>query len=267
MDWLGQHRVQLVAALLPESFASVVPASAAPTFARHLHLVLAAQTAERLRRREALIAASQPAPAGPGEGVGGLLRPCPLPLERQLSVADLRDLERRGRQAVPVQVAQAVAAPPSGEPRRVWLRRRLVQLLREETEVCPASAGATAQELLEFFETRTGETFSANPGALLTSRVRALAKVMGNITKEETFDPLWWLGGGGRWSPGAERRGLHWPERPGDDGWRQLSFLLPLYLASDNQWRMWTPTWQPGCGSTGIWCLLSWRLASRGWLC
>jgi hypothetical protein len=56
-------------------------------------------------------------------------------------------------------------------------------------EVCPAAAGATAQELLEVFESSTGELFSANPGVLLTSRVRGLAKVMGNIMREESFNP------------------------------------------------------------------------------
>jgi hypothetical protein len=191
MDWLKEHRLQLMAALIPESFFSVVPATGALVLARRLHLVLAAQTAERLRRREALIADVPPLQAAPvAFGGSALVRPCPLPAERQLSVADLRGVEHRARSSgVAGPVVVDGSAPPSGEPRRVWLRRRLVQFIREETEVCPAAAGATAQELLEVFKSSTGELFSANPGVLLTSRVRGLARVMGNITREESFNP------------------------------------------------------------------------------
>lgn len=165
-------------------------------------------------------------------GGAGLLRPCPLPVERQLSVADLRTLERRSRQprvAGPATVGaeDPAPAPLSGEPRRIWLRRRLLQFLREETEVCPAAAGATAQELLEVFETRTGEVFSANPGALLTSRVRGLAKVMGNITREEVFDPPLVAG---------QRRGLvSWNRAPraslARDAWRRRVEAAELFAA------------------------------------
>ena len=68
------------------------------------------------------------------------------------------------------------SAPASGEPRRRWLRDRLIRVINEDTAVCPASSGAVAPCMLELFERVTGELFSETPNALLTNRVRAMAK-------------------------------------------------------------------------------------------
>ena len=55
--------------------------------------------------------------------------------------------------------------------------------------VCPLSKGVAAVAVLELFERVTEEAFSDTPGALAESRVRAMAKGLGNIFREETFDP------------------------------------------------------------------------------
>ena len=126
--------------------------------------------------------------------------------ERQLSPRSLRDLELRcrvGRLTADPQpsssssssLAPALPLPPAppapllGRQRARWLRQRLVQLLQEDTEICPVVAGSTAETLLALFERVTGEVFSDSPGAALKSRERSLAKVMGNITREAGSDP------------------------------------------------------------------------------
>ena len=162
-------------------------------FLRLLHLRLALLTAEQLRRRQTLIAAAEEglphaSPAPP------LLHPCPLPPERQLTVSDLRQLEVQRRQtlgsaSLPATPPPAAAAPVSGEPRRRWLRERLIQLIGTDTVACPAASGSVAACLLELFERVTDEPFSDTPGALLTQRVRAIAKVLGNLVREVTFEP------------------------------------------------------------------------------
>jgi hypothetical protein len=42
---------------------------------------------------------------------------------------------------------------------------------------------------LELFERVTGEPFTESPGALVSTRVRAMAKVMGNICREVQLVP------------------------------------------------------------------------------
>ena len=61
MAWLEEHRWQLVAALIPASISGIAGLSPGDRicFARRLHLKLAHQTAERLRRRQILIAAAR----------------------------------------------------------------------------------------------------------------------------------------------------------------------------------------------------------------
>jgi hypothetical protein len=204
--WLAAHTFPLLAALIPESALAHtnLPALQAARFLRRLHLALAAATAERLRRRGALMDAHQPAPPPapvaatapvPQPPPSGLRLACPLPQERQLSVPDLRQLEiaRREALAAPPAAAPAVPPPPavpaSGEPRRRWVRERLVQLINEETTPCPAVQGATSEVLLELFERITGEPATDSPGVALESRRRAFAKVLGNVTREVVFDP------------------------------------------------------------------------------
>ena len=217
--WLQDHRWQLVAALIPSSISKEVDLAPADRarFCRRLHVQLALETAERLRRRQAMIVAAGGPDGVPDCGpalegtdvsswVGGLPRSCGLVTERQLSPRSLRDLEVQRRTdrltadpqpstssssslapALPSPLAPPV--PLLGRQRARWLRQRLVQLLQEDTEICPVVAGSTAEALLALFERVTGEMFSDSPGAALTSRVRSLAKVMGNITREARLDP------------------------------------------------------------------------------
>ena len=194
-EWLASHHIPLLAALIPMSLSQELPLppGVAARFLSHLHRTLAQQTAERFRRRQELIATSQPmVPASPA--APPLLRPCPLPPERQFTVSELRQLEiqRREPPAAPTPTAPPAplsAVPVSGEPRRLWLRERLVCLINEDTVVCPVTSGSVAPCLLELFERVTGEPFSETPGALLTNRVRAIAKVLGNLVREVTFTP------------------------------------------------------------------------------
>jgi hypothetical protein len=64
------------------------------------------------------------------------------------------------------------------------MRERLVRLLEEETDACPTSIGSTADVILALFERRTGEQFTTTPGVTVGSRLRSLAKVLGNVTRE-----------------------------------------------------------------------------------
>ena len=131
-------------------------------------------------------------------------RPCTLPAERQLSPRALRqvEVERRAAQLAANAASSSTSASPevagstmpvrvpaAGRQRARWLKARLMQFLEEDTQSCAALAGSTAEVLLAHFERRTGEAYTDSPGASVTSRVRSLAKVMGNITREGTFDP------------------------------------------------------------------------------
>jgi len=177
--------------------------------------------------------------------VPGLPRPCPLAAEQHLSPRALRALEVARRETVTepaeelassssssVAVAAAPAAveraPAMGRARAAWLRERLTRLLREDMVVCPAAAGSTAEQLLAAFETTTGELYSESPGAALSSRVRALAKVMSCITRDVPFDPRPAVGDGDgaglsaveSGAAGAGRHGGLAPERAAAGGVR-----------------------------------------------
>jgi hypothetical protein len=202
--WLEAHTFPLLAALIPESALhhATLPAPEAARFLNRLHLALAAATAERLRRRGSLMDEYQPPPLAeppaapaPLPASSGLRHACPLPRERQLSVPALRQLEiaRRGALDAPPALAPVAVPPPAvpacGEPRRRWVRNRLVQLINEDTSPCPAAQGSTSEVLLELFERITGEPATDAPGVALESRRRAFAKVLGNVTQEVAFDP------------------------------------------------------------------------------
>lgn len=217
--WLQDHRWQLVSALIPSTISEEVhlaPADRA-RFCRRLHVQLALETAERLRRRQAMIATAvgsdgvqdcEPAAEGTNTStwVSGLPRRCALATERQLSPRSLRDLEVQRRAdsiaAEPPSLpssssssGDALPVPPSppapllGRQRARWLRQRLVQLLQEDTELCPVVAGSTAETLLALFEHVTSELFTDSPSATLTSRIRSFAKVLGNLTREALLRP------------------------------------------------------------------------------
>ena len=194
-DWLQSHRLPLFIGLIPASLqpSLPLPPAEASRFLTHLHRTLCQCTAEICRRRQVLLVAAAPvAPAA--SPAPPLSHRCPLPPERQLSVSDLRQLEIQRRtptSATPPDTPPPAApsAPAGGEPRRRWLRDRLVRVINEDTIVCPPSAGAVAPCMLELFERTTGEMFSDTPGVLVSSRVRAIAKVMGNLVREVAFDP------------------------------------------------------------------------------
>ena len=151
-------------------------------------MTLATQLAERLRRREALIAAASVTPSQSAAAI--IPRPCPLPVERQLLPSDLRQLEVTRRSTQPSSAPAPVAVvPAAGEHRRRWLRSRLERLLREDTVVCMESEAVPAIDLLALFETVTGEMYADTPGTMLPSRVCGFGKVLGNVTREVTFDP------------------------------------------------------------------------------
>ena len=136
----------LLGALIPAAASSNwgLPAEGASRFLAALHRGLAAAIAECLRRREELVVGAIPVAAPDSEAmvldVEGPQHS--LPLERRLSVADLRSVERRRRQGLLPRVDPALdllGVPVAGEPRRRWLRQRLVVLLREDMLVCPPS--------------------------------------------------------------------------------------------------------------------------------
>jgi hypothetical protein len=169
-----------------------MPLGDATRFLGKLHYLLAAVTAEMLRRRQELLSALGGNAALPVVTVNS--RPCPLPPERQLSVADLRQLEvqRRAVQALPAAVMPPASssAPPGGEARRSWLQSRLIRVIVDDTIVCDVAVGSIGPCLLELFERITGEPFTVVPGALLAARVRALSRVMTTLMRREgLFDP------------------------------------------------------------------------------
>ena len=200
--WLLQHCFLLRAAMIPADVVAAcgVPEVVAPRFLVLLHRALAELTAESLRRREELrqTAAS---PSGtsslvdPEHDVMRALENPSLPVERQLSVQDLRQAERarRAAQQTAATVSQAgtstPAVPASGEYRRRWLRERLVAVVSDDMVVCPPAGGVGTVAILELFERVTGEAFSDTPGTLVGNRIRGLAKVLGNIARDVPFDP------------------------------------------------------------------------------
>ena len=194
VPWLATHRFPLLAALIPLSLHHelAVEESTSARFAARFHTILATQVAERLRRRQALIAAADratPLAAPRRQAASGLALRCPLPPERQLSLPDMLNLEANLRGPSLSAQPAAPVVPPSGDPRQRWLRARLVDLIRTDTEPCPLPTGATAVVFLELFERVVQEPFTDTPGRLVTFRVRSIAKVLGNITREVDFTP------------------------------------------------------------------------------
>ena len=190
---LEQFRLPLLAALCPvalETFVPLPPHQQAQFF-RRLHTGVALQLAEWLRRREAIIAsAASPSPASPA--APSLQSSCPLPRERQLAPETLRQLEVQRRSApptVPSPASSSGAAPPSGEPRRRWLRGRLERLIQEDTLPCPEAEAVAALTILAVFESVTGEVFADTIGTKLASRVAGIGRALGNVTREVVFSP------------------------------------------------------------------------------
>ena len=140
-DWVAAHRLPLVAALIPEGALWHVrlPVADASRFLRRLHLLLAEQLAEWMRRRGELGSAVEAGKAGAPEATRatvwrrGQRRACAVPAERRLQVVELRQAEvARDEASSSSSVAAGSRGPvvPSGGPARAaWLRERLVVLL------------------------------------------------------------------------------------------------------------------------------------------
>ena len=193
--WLTEFRLLLLAALIPSTLVHHLPLSTTTQaqFLRELHINLARNVAEWLRRREAhivLTASSTSSSSDPSLPPSAPSSHTSLPLDRQLLPVDLCRLEaqRRSLPVAPLPVS-VPKVPPSGEARRRWLRSRLEQLLLEETSPCSETAAVAALEILALFETATGELFADTPGTRLASRVSGIGRVLGNITREVHFDP------------------------------------------------------------------------------
>ena len=130
-DWLQHHRFPLSAALIPTATLQHTTLSPTDTarFLPRLHIELASQLAECLRRRCDLMATfttSAPAALHPAATTAsaapstGLRHACPLPADRQLSVTSLRQLEVSHRQSLSSPAPVAPAAPgPFPQPHLV----------------------------------------------------------------------------------------------------------------------------------------------------
>ena len=195
-SWMEDHRFMLLAAVLPTNLAvdCGVPETMAPRFLARLHPSLAAATAERLRRRGELLAnAVGPAPSPGAARPSTTSQPAAsLPVERRLTVRDIRQVEA-ARRAAPstseVQVHATPRVPIAGEARRRWLRQRLLTVIQDNMTACSPGQGVESVAVLEVFERVTGEAFSDTPGTRIGQRVRGIAKVLGNISREEELDP------------------------------------------------------------------------------
>ena len=267
LQWVEQHRLPLVAALIPSSLRSLValPPSLVSRFLQRLHLELAEQLAERLRRRQALLVMASQSSAAPVP-LSRQPRPSALPAERQLAPDVLCRLAVQRQTAATTALLQAsspaaapedrspsspVAAtgvPASGAHRQRWLRDRLVQLLKEDT--VPSTAPSPAGVLLALFESTTGEVFMDTPGVKLASRTAGFGRVMGNITRDVEFDPPLVQTSKSAGRCGIDNLVYRWTPLPGDRAFLKLNAMhlrLPGWAASVSTP---TPAWPPGCGRT-----------------
>ena len=197
-SWLEDHRFMLLAAVLPATLAvdCGVPETVATRFLARLHPALAAATAERLRRRGELLAQAVEPTSSLLPGAARLTTSSQpvvsLPAERRLTVRDIRQVEAAQRAAPPTSAAQMQATPRvplAGEARRRWLRHRLLTVFQDNMTVCSPEQGVESVAVLEVFERVTGEAFADTPGTRIGQRVRGIAKVLGNICREEELEP------------------------------------------------------------------------------
>ena len=123
-SWIAAHHLQLMAAIIPLSLRqhTSLPAPLHSRLCTRLHVELATCTAHLLGRRETRIYSSAAVTSGGVARPTSLQPSCPLPLERQLSAAELRALERARRQRVllPEPVGDSTASssplPPTVPP-------------------------------------------------------------------------------------------------------------------------------------------------------
>ena len=67
-------------------------------------------------------------------------------------------------------------------------KQRRVPLLWDDLVGCPRKDGVRAVEVLELFDYVTSEPFRGILWTVVGCRVRALAKVLGNVAREETWE-------------------------------------------------------------------------------
>ena len=115
-DWMELHHLPLLAALIPLSLCPELPLppEEGSRFLFRLHLLLAQRTAEIFRCRQELME-NTTTPIPSTIHISSLVRRCPLPPERQLSVPDFRQLESQRRVPVSTLVSGPVALPPSSQ--------------------------------------------------------------------------------------------------------------------------------------------------------
>ena len=99
-SWVAAHHLQLMAAIIPKSLHqhTSLPAPLYSRLCTRLHVELATCTAHLLGRRETIIFSTAAVPSAAAARPSSMQPSCPLPLERQLSPAELRTLERARRQ-------------------------------------------------------------------------------------------------------------------------------------------------------------------------
>ena len=283
--WLEDHRFMLVAAVLPADLAGTcgVPEAVVHRFLASLHRALEAATAERFRRRGelqaealAVMSVAQPEPGAVADRVEDV-QDHPLPPERRLTVQDLRRVEQARRAPLTMGASSSSTAssvPVAGEARRCWLRQRLLVLIEAEMEPCPTEEGVGAVAFLELFERVTGEPFSDTPGTLVEGRIRGIAKVIGNVSREGVLEPA---------MVSVRRRALTvWNRRPRVPGdvvvWRQQQEAAEVHAAPAprlrqqmasvdsglGQWivghRYLSPVASPAVGESGMALLILWEV-------
>ena len=128
-------------------------------------------------------------------------------------------------------------------------------LLKEDMVPCPNAEGVAAVGVLELFERLTGELFSDTPGALVGSRVRGMAKVLDNISREENLDPPLLRA--------SHRAYVFWNRRPlvpaDVSAWRRIVEQAEAHSAPvpgcGDRWKRLMLAWLPGFGCFRTRCL------------
>ena len=119
-------------------------------------------------------------------------------MDRNLTVSELRRIERSSWMQ-PVVAVQRVA-PVAGPKRRRWLKERLARYLREDVEVCQAADGMTIAEMLQHFETVTGQRFAFQPGVEERWRMQGLGSALRAVQRGGLVPDLLFDEAQGTWS-------------------------------------------------------------------
>lgn len=191
---MAMHSRQLMVALIPESvcnFLVDMPNMKKIQFTRKLHFALAESFAVLMQRRERLIReAERPTKNTPivRSALAEARAVKRLDSQRHLSVAEMRTLEQLQRAGgcpvsdLPVQQGLL------GARRGAWLRSQLVLILSQMIPCAPAEGASTA-ELLELFETQTGETYHTAVGGAVMNRLSTLGRVVSGLVGKHALNP------------------------------------------------------------------------------